>query len=230
MSLKLLVVDDDPAILKVIKAIVEPLGCDALTIQDSRLAAKLVNAQKFDGIFLDAKMPHLDGFELTQHIRNSPSNGEAPILMLTGTDDVQTMREAFKVGITMFLGKPITQERLARVVIILRSAFLKEKRRYARLIYRTPVTCKWEDHGPRHLNANSVDISEGGMALVEAEGPSVGQELDLEFKLPGAVGPSKLRAKVVRKLPPDGAGVLFINLVPEVRNAIQRYIIGSVKS
>jgi CheY-like chemotaxis protein len=230
MSLRLMVVDDDPAILSVVKAIVEPLGCDVLTIQDSRLAAKLVKTQKFDGIFVDAKMPHLDGFELTRQIRSSPSNGEAPILMLTGKDDVQTMREAFKSGITMFLGKPITQERLARVVVVLRAAFLKEKRRYARLIYRTPVACKWEDRGPQQLKSNSVDISEGGMAMVEAERLAVGQELDLEFKLPGAALASKLRAKVVRKLPPDGAGVQFLNLVPDERNAIQRYIIGSVKA
>jgi CheY-like chemotaxis protein len=230
MSFKLLVVDDEPAILNVIKAIVEPLGCDVVTIQDSRLAAKLVNMQKFDGILVDAKMPHLDGFELTRRIRASPSNGEVPILMLTGNDDVQTMREAFKAGITMFLGKPITQERLTRVVNVLRSALLKEKRRYARLIFRTPVTCKWGDHGPRHLKSNSVDISEDGMALVEAEDLNLGLELGLEFKLPGAVELLKLRAKVVRKIPPDGAGVQFINLAPNDRNAIQSYIIGFVKS
>ncbi|HLY63710.1 MAG TPA: response regulator [Terriglobia bacterium] len=229
MALKIMVVDDEPNILEVIKAFVSPLGCEVTTIQDSRDAAKTLQAQKFDGIFVDATMPHMDGFELTQCIRNSAFNNKAPIVMLTGCDDVDTMRRGFKAGITIFLGKPVTQERISRAVNALRGAFLREKRRHIRLAFRTPVVCKWEHNGSHRSNLNGLDISEGGMALAGAPKIAAGQAMEAEFSLPSLPVPLKLRARVIREVPPDGLGIEFVDLSPDDRQAIQRYITGAIR-
>jgi DNA-binding NtrC family response regulator len=101
--------------------------------------------------------------------------------MLTGDGDVGTMQKAFKAGITFFLNKPVTQERLNALVAAMRGPMLKEKRRYARLPFRVEVACQL---GTRRFKAESVNISEGGILLDGSGGASVGEELNLEFTLP----------------------------------------------
>ncbi len=65
--------------------------------------------------------------------------------------------------------------------------------------------------------------------LEKSGGAKVDQELDLEFSTPGAPQPLKLRAKVVRKEPPDRIAVQFLALKPPEREAIQSYIAGNIK-
>ena len=96
-----MVVDDEPAVLDLIKSMIEPMGCEIQTMDDSRAAAERLETEKFDGVLVDVVMPHLDGFELTKRIRRSRNNRE--IVMLTGFDDVDTIRKGFGAGATCFL-------------------------------------------------------------------------------------------------------------------------------
>ena len=230
MPIKIMVVDDDPGILNMIKVMVEPLGCEVFATTDSQGAAEIVRRIKFDGIFVDAHMPHVDGFQLAQAIRRSPSNNKVPIVMLTGYDDAETMRRGFGAGISFFLGKPVTQERMIRLVNALRGTMLKEKRRYARLIFRAPVDCKRKSRSPAIAKASGLDISEGGMALIQAGNMDVGDEVSLEFQLPAVPETMSLLAQVVRKMPPDGIGVMFVEVAPATQKAIQQFIMRQVKS
>jgi two-component system chemotaxis response regulator CheY len=142
MAMKLMIVDDDAEVLKVLKALLESLGYEVLAIADSREAAQRADRQKLDGVFVDSRMPHLDGPGLVRHIRNSSSNSSVPIVMLTGYDDVETMRAGFRAGITFFLAKPPQLSHLAGVLRPLHGAMLREKRSYVRLPLRTIVNCR----------------------------------------------------------------------------------------
>ncbi len=226
MPLKVMVVDDEPDVLKTFKAIVESLGFEVLTVADSGEAARRLTSEKVDGIFLDARMPHPDGFELAQAVRASSMNSGAPIVMLTGYGDAETMRKGFEAGITFFMSKPIRQERLSGMLRVMHGPMLREKRRHARLPFTTTVTCTM---GGQVTKSQSVNISEGGMLLESSGGASVGHDVDLAFALPQSPRPLRARAKVVRKEPPDRIGVQFRALEPEDREAIQRYITGRVK-
>src|SRR5713226_7234072 len=165
--MRVMVVADEVQTLKAIKAMVEPLGLEVLAIADSREAAQRANTDKFDGVFLDSRMPFLDGFELTKIIRSSPANAKVPIVMLTGANDAETMRTAFKVGVTFFLTKPVNLDRLNSLVKVMRAPMLKEMRRYARLPFRCAVKCQL---GSKQFTTNSVNISEGGMLLETSGG------------------------------------------------------------
>ncbi len=66
MPARIMAVDDEPDVLRTFKTLVEPLGYEVITIVDGREAAERLKSEKFDGIFVDAQMPHLDGFELTK--------------------------------------------------------------------------------------------------------------------------------------------------------------------
>ncbi len=226
MPLKIMAVDDEVEILRVIEVVGGSVGCDVLALTDSLEAAERVNHQKFDGIFLDVKMPRLDGFELTRRIRTSRSNSTVPIVMLTGLNDAETMRIGFQAGITFFLGKPFTVEKLRGLLTVARGAMLKEKRRYARLPLRTGVSGR---AGAKKFKSDSSNISQAGMLLNCPSGLAVGQEVDLQFSLPNAQEVLRLQAQVVRLEPPDRMGVKFVVLAPREHAAILHYITGRVK-
>ncbi len=225
MAFKVLFVDDEPDVLKLLKSLVEPLGFEVLTLADSREAARRLQTEKFDAVFLDARMPHLDGFELAKTIRTSPANSGVPMVMLTVYNDAETMRKGFKAGISFFLGKPVSQDRMAGMLRAMRGAMLKEKRRHARLPLRTSVTCQL---GPTRFKSESQNIGEGGMLLDMSGGANVGQELEIEFLLPQASSPVKAQVTVLRKQPPDKIAVRFLALTPSDREAIVGYINGKI--
>jgi CheY-like chemotaxis protein len=219
-------VDDEPPVLRVFKDLVEPLGLQVVTLSDSREAALRINREKFDGVFVDARMPDPDGFELTKLVRESPSNYGTPIIMLTGYNDVETMRKGFRAGVTFFLGKPLTQSRLYLLLRTIQGAMLIEKKRYIRLPIRIVVTYQ---AGSQVVRSESRDLSQGGMLLETAAGVAVGQELDVEFVLPGNTRPLKPRVQVVRLEAPDRMAVRFVGLKTADLELIQEFVAGKVK-
>jgi len=225
MAITIMVVDDEPPILGIMQSLLEPLGCAVVALSDSREAVHVVEKQKLDGAFLDAVMPYVDGFQLTEQIRQSKSNFRIPIVMLTGRDDAETMRRGFKAGISFFLGKPITKERLEKLFVVMRGPMLSEKRRYARLPFHATVTCEW---AKKSVKLESRNISVGGMLLEPIAGLEVGTEFDLEFKLPQGQGLPHVRAQVVRANARDGIGVRFLTLSPPDRETIEHYITGAM--
>src|ERR1700746_4043372 len=120
-SLKLLVVEDDPASLELMAEVFTSLRADVRPVSDSEKAADLVNQEKFDGIFLDLEMPNMNGFELARRIRNSSWNKCVPIVIVTGLNDRRTMQEAFAIGATFFLQKPVDRQRLTGLFNTVRS-------------------------------------------------------------------------------------------------------------
>ena len=226
MSLKLLLVDDDPDVLQVLKQLLQALSYEVLATRDSREAAQRIDHEKFDGVFVDAHMPHMDGFALARHIRASTSNGSAPIIMLTGYDDVDTMRAGFRAGITFFLGKPPEINRLNGLLRCLHDAMLREKRSYVRLPLRTVVTCRFGEH---QFTSTSLNISEGGMLLGYSGGLAMGDEMAVRLSLPGWPEILNPRAVVIRKEPPDRLALHFVSITSEERKVIRDYISGRVR-
>lgn len=226
MSLKILVVDDDSGVMKLIKSVIQSLGYEVLGLTDSHQAAERLLKQKFDGAFLDARMPGMDGLDLVRHIRMSGTNNSIPIVMLTGYDDVETMRAGFRAGITFFMGKPPEVKQVGNILKLMQDVMLREKRSYVRLPLRTVVTCRMDEH---QFTSASINVSEGGMLLETSGGLEPGQEVELRFSVQNTPDVLNPRAKVVRREPPDRMAVQFLALSFEDRKAIQSYIAIRVK-
>lgn len=91
MSLKIMVVDDEPGSLtKMMRSLVAPFGHTVLTFEGSQQAGERAQKQRFDVAFVGMRMPQLDGPELTRRIRNSQPNRETTIVMLSATDDIES--------------------------------------------------------------------------------------------------------------------------------------------
>jgi CheY-like chemotaxis protein len=225
VKLRIMAVDDEPAILNLLKTQLGSLGCEVIDVLDSREALERLKTEKVDGLFVDVVMPYMDGFLLTQQTRLSKLNRRVPIIMLTALDDAETMRKGFEAGVNFFLGKPFTRERVYNLLGATRGPMVREKQRYARLSYRTGVECAWgTSETLKRFRSGSVNISEGGMLLAPAGGLSVGQELEVAFNLPNITHIVKTRAMAVRADPPNGMGIQFLKLNERDERDLQGYI------
>lgn len=139
MVFKIMAVDDEPEILQLIKVVVEPLEMEVLTSPDSREAAQRVESEVFDGFLVHARMPHLDGFQSTESIRHSPANSTVSMTMLTGADDVETMRKGFHAGVTFSSTAAAGSNRLIRKGLVL--ALGRELARHMPCVGRGFGTC-----------------------------------------------------------------------------------------
>jgi CheY-like chemotaxis protein len=221
LPLKFLVVSHDLQVIRTIQSTLEELGSETVVYADSVEAAACVWDSAFDGFFLDAEMPHPDGFELASCVRASTPNARAPIIIFSEVADGETMRRSFRAGATFFLRKFRLQEQVKCLYNATRGSTLEERRRHQ----RAPLQVKVEGRlGDRRFEATGLNISEGGILLEPSRGLEVGQEFDLVFNLPGAAEQLKARGKAVRKEPPDRIAAEFTNLSPEEKAAIRHHV------
>lgn len=225
MKLRIMAVDDESEILELLKSHLEWQGCEVADFTDSREAAKRLGDEKIDGLFVDIKMPHVDGFTLVEMARNSKLNARVPVVMLTGMDDGETMRKGFAAGANFFLGKPFTRDRIYRLLGATRGMMSREKQRYARLPFRSLVDYILDAFPGRSHHTESIDISEGGMMLSPTEGLALGREMTMSFCLPDASRLDSARAKVVREAPSVGVGVMFLSLNQRDAKALEEFVI-----
>lgn len=224
--MRILVIDDDPEVLKTTKDVIQSLGYEVLAVSDRRQTAEFINRRKFDGVFVDSRMALEGDAELVRLVRNSSTNSSVPIVMLAAQDNVEIMRAGFRAGITFFMPKPPEVKQVSEILRLMRGVMLREKRSYARLPLRTVVNCRTEQ---RQFTSGSLNISEGGMLLDTSGGLEVGREAELRFSLPPAPGMLNPRARVVRREPPDRMAMRFLSLSEEDRQAIQAYIAVRIK-
>lgn len=84
MSKKILVVDNNPFFLEVIKKSLEPEGYNIATFTDPMKALETVKKEHFDYIFVDHIMPKIDGMRLCSYLKNLPNSKHTPVIILTG--------------------------------------------------------------------------------------------------------------------------------------------------
>jgi len=112
-SRRVLVADDDPAILRLVTAIVEKEGYKVVPARDGREAYKLLqeDANFIAGIF-DVMMPHIQGPELVRFMRTEKRLMKIPVMMMTAEQNPKLSSESFSAGAVVFLPKPFTTAQL----------------------------------------------------------------------------------------------------------------------
>src|SRR4051812_33756289 len=94
-----LIVDDTPANLLALSAVLEPIGARLVEARSGREAIAKVEAEPFAVVLLDVQMPEMDGFEVARRIRELPNGRELPILFLTAIHrDDRYVRRGYGVG------------------------------------------------------------------------------------------------------------------------------------
>ncbi len=118
---KILVVDDDPAILELVKINLELMGHEVIASLDGIKGFALAKQELPDLIILDVMMPEVDGYTVAQRIRQNNDTKDTPILMLTALGMLQDKVQGFNSGVDDYLVKPFELEELkVRVKALLR--------------------------------------------------------------------------------------------------------------
>jgi len=117
MKARILVVDDEAEIRRSVRMILEYEGFEVLEASSGPDAISIVEREAPDLVFLDIKMPGMDGLDALQRIRTS--NDALPVVIISGHGTVSTAVEATKAGAFDFIEKPLTTE---RVLVTIRNA------------------------------------------------------------------------------------------------------------
>ena len=104
---RILVVDDDPLVREVMMALFADAGHAVTCVQDGEDACKIAARQEFDLAVIDLGMPELDGFGLLKYLRHNPKSADLPVIVATSADDPQSIEQAYKLGASSFVTKPI---------------------------------------------------------------------------------------------------------------------------
>lgn len=179
-ALKLLVVEDNLASLELMTEVFTSLKAEVRALSNSEEAVGVINQEKFDGIFLDLEMPSLNGFDLARLVRKSSWNKFTPIIIVTGRDERQTMQEAFAIGATFFLQKPVDRQKLSVLFRTVSGGMIENRRKAARVPIQADIACTV---GSRTFRGTSWNLSQGGMQ-VEVSELKPKDAVRLSFQLP----------------------------------------------
>ena len=117
MTRTILIVDDDPAIRKLIATTLEDVsGYRLEEAADGAEAVERAVEARPEIVFLDVDMPRLNGIEACRRMRSDPATARATIVMLTGASGPQAERGALAAGADLFLTKPFSPLHLLRLV------------------------------------------------------------------------------------------------------------------
>jgi len=115
---RILIVDDDPNIVRFIQVNLKNSGHDVFIAANGAEAVRLVKEEKLDLVLLDVRMPVMDGFEACRRIREQST---VPIIMVSADRDVNDKVKCLELGADYYMTKPFSiDELLARVAATLR--------------------------------------------------------------------------------------------------------------
>jgi len=114
-SARVLVVDDDAGIRRLVHTLLKNAGYQADTVKDAQLAQKQLLDEDYDVVVSDIMMPGMSGIELLKILQqNSP---DVPVILMTGNPDLETAAEAIRAGSAVdYLCKPFSTDQILQTV------------------------------------------------------------------------------------------------------------------
>jgi DNA-binding response OmpR family regulator len=114
MSTSILVVDDDPSSLDIVRTYLESRGYTVATAVDGKDALGKLEEVQPAVVLLDVMMPGMDGWEVARIVKNHPDFQKVRVIMLTARSDFADKHEGLRAGADDYLVKPIQLEELGR--------------------------------------------------------------------------------------------------------------------
>ena len=117
---RVLAVDDDPTILRLLQVNLEMEGHDVLTAENGQSALEVIRAERPQVVLLDVMMPEMDGFQVCEAVRADPDIADTPIVFVSARAQQADLDRGYASGADGYITKPFdpldlieTIERLA---------------------------------------------------------------------------------------------------------------------
>jgi CheY-like chemotaxis protein len=114
--MKILVIEDEPASLKLAHLVLSCAGHDVSDAEAAERAVQLIRKDKPDAILLDMELPGMDGLTLVRNLKANPETRDIPIVAVTGYPERWTRELALKAGCHAYLVKPINTRALPQQI------------------------------------------------------------------------------------------------------------------
>ncbi|MGB9619532.1 MAG: response regulator transcription factor [Armatimonadota bacterium] len=116
MPKKILAVDDEKHIVRLVQVNLERAGYTVVTANDGKEALEKVQTENPDLVVLDVMMPYMDGFEVLQNLRRNPATRDIPVIMLTAKAQDADVFKGWQSGVDCYLTKPFNPMELLSFV------------------------------------------------------------------------------------------------------------------
>ena len=113
---RILVIDDEPAIARIIRLLLEPQGHEVMVANDGSRGFAMAQRQAPDVIVLDLMMPVMDGIWLLGMLRSTERTESIPVIVLSARSDDETQRQCESLGIKTYLQKPFEADEFVDAV------------------------------------------------------------------------------------------------------------------
>ncbi len=124
-----LIADDNPQVLELLEAYLEPLDLLVRTAADGHDAIASIEAEMPDLLLLDIMMPRKSGYEVCRQLKDDPRYRDLPVIMVTALNESGDMERARETGADDFLSKPVNKnELLERVQSLLKVRQIRDRR------------------------------------------------------------------------------------------------------
>lgn len=113
---RILLVDDEPSLIKIIHKLLTVEGYEVLIAKDGEEALQMARSEKPDLLLLDIKLPKLDGYQVCRQLKEDPQYRQIPIIMLSALAQEQDRERGFQAGTDAYMPKPFgIQELLDKI-------------------------------------------------------------------------------------------------------------------
>ena len=178
MPKRLLVVDDEPNLLRAVAAVLRAEGYEVVTARNGREALVRVAESVPDLIISDIRMPGMDGYQLAGQLRSSQRTALVPLVFLTAKDETADRVEGFRSGVDAYITKPFEPDELIAVIHNILNRVERTHAEIARLVGASPA----EESPVSAIQDDDLTEAEGRIALAVARGLS-NKEIAAEFNI-----------------------------------------------
>jgi DNA-binding NarL/FixJ family response regulator len=154
---RLLLIDDDPNLILLVKDYLEFRGYEVVTAENGREALEVLDQDIPDMIICDVMMPEMDGYALVDHVRKDPRTNWIPVLFLSAKGQSQDRVRGLNTGADVYMVKPFEPEELVAQV----ESSLKQA---TRLIHHSNATA---DAAPRIQVPFDVELTPTELKVVQ---------------------------------------------------------------
>jgi hypothetical protein len=213
-----LLVSVDPVTIQQVSHELQELSISSDVCPEVPPSIRLLNCRKFDAVIVDLQLRE-QAEAILDEVHLSPSNRTAVTFAISGSDAAATA--VFRKKASFVFERPLSAETIRTTLKPAYGLILRERRRYFRCPVALPVTILRQSSP--EVRCCSVNISEGGMAVNTFVPLSPGEEVQVQFRLPGHEVPFLAESRICwRKT--GHLGVRFVSFSPEPKSKLQDWL------